>query len=82
MKPVMQAVASIVASILATWLLRRLVMSSDGGHDGASPGRGGIAVVLVPITVGNHYHVKEPESTGRRRLGFRKADPQEQKAKS
>ena len=69
MKSVMQTVASIagsvVVSILATWLLRRLVASADrGGEGGAAGGRSGVIVVMMPILAGNHWHIFPP-SKGR-----------------
>jgi hypothetical protein len=59
MKPIVQAVTSlslsIIASMLATWMLRRLIFRAE--QPGTErPGEGGspFAVVVVPIVIGNH----------------------------
>ncbi|HLJ67712.1 MAG TPA: hypothetical protein VKX16_10180 [Chloroflexota bacterium] len=71
MRLVVQAVASVVASILATWLLRRLVLSTDPRPEaGASGGQSGVVVVIVPIMAGNHWHINQPGQKPHRIPGF------------
>ncbi len=66
MKLITQVIASAVASILATWVLRLLLGSVDrGGEGAASASRGAPVVVILPILAGNHWHINQPSHTGR-----------------
>jgi hypothetical protein len=54
---------SVVASVVATWALRRLVLAAEQGS-GAEPGKQSAVVVVVPIIAGNQLTIGIP----RRRL--------------
>ena len=73
MKLIMQVIASAVASIVATWLLRLPLGSVDrGGEGAASASRGGPVVVVLPILAGNQWHINQPSHTGHRLARFAK----------
>ena len=73
MRLVLNSTASVVVSIVATWLVRHLVLSAERGAEGGTPGdRSGVVVVIVPVMAGNHWHINQPMQSHGRLPGFGK----------
>lgn len=74
MRLIVQVIASVVLSIVATWLLRRLVLSSEQGGDG-TPSRSSGVVVVVPVMAGNQWHINDSGRKPGRRPRWGKPGP-------
>ena len=55
----LSVVGSVLASVAASWLLRRLLLATEQGGDGQG-GKPSEVVVVVPIILGNQLTIGAP----------------------